>query len=279
MPTRRYEIRTRELHPETVAALIGDEGLSGCELAEDLLIAYAPEGDADALAGVDARVRQVCDRFRLTMSTRTLPDENWNARWEADYPAVELEGFLRIRAPFHGREPGYAHELVIVPEMSFGTGHHATTRLMAGLLRDFSPVGKTCFDFGCGTGVLGILAARLGAARVVATDIDARCVESTLANAARNGVDLAEVREGTESSLPPGPLDLVLANINRGVLVAAMPALAERLVPATGELWLSGILAADLALVDARARDAGLARRERRREGDWLACRYSPNPL
>jgi ribosomal protein L11 methyltransferase len=254
-------------------ALISDWPFNGFELEDNLVKAYiAEESDSEVLAKA---MQQMAERFDFQITVETLPDINWNARWEESYKAVEIDDFLRIRAPFHEAKPGYMHELVLVPEMSFGTGHHETTHLMATYLRDYPPFGKTCFDFGTGTGVLALLAKRLGAGRTVATDIDQRCVQSTLENALRNQIRLEEVRVGTEDELPEGPFDLILANINRSVLLKSIPSLATRLNPA-GELWLSGILSGDLSLIDKAANSSGLTRVELRQRGDWLACRFAP---
>ena len=272
--TRRYRIATPELHAETVVAFLSELPFTSFEvLSDSALAAYVAV--ADDGADVRRAVEQLAERFGFTFAVADLPDVNYNAVWERDYPAVEIDDWLRIRAPFHEAGEGFAHELVVQPEMSFGTGHHATTYLLASWMRERSPFGKTCFDFGTGTGVLAILAARLGAARVVATDIDARCVESAAANAERNGVRLAEVRLGTQADLPAGPFDLVLANINRSVLVEALPALARRLT-GRGELWLSGILTADVALLTRVAAEAGLACVRKETRDGWVAMRLHP---
>ena len=270
--TRCYTIRSRELQADTIVALLSELDFDSFEAEANSVRAYLPEERSSPVLA--KAVEQLAERFGLEVSSEVIGDRNWNAEWEAAYAPVEIPGFLRISAPFHPSASGFEHELVIVPEMSFGTGHHETTYLMSELLRDYAPFGKTCFDFGTGTGVLAMLAAKLGASRVDATDIDRRCVESTRANAERNGVVLGEVRRGTQASLPPGPYDLILANINRGVLVDCTGALAQRLAPG-GELWVSGILSNDLGVVDEVARPAGLTRVERRQRGNWLACRYA----
>lgn len=274
--TRCYHIKTGSLHPETVIALLGDWPFGGFEVEDNLVKAYIPEPKDSAVLA--EALKQLSERFDLSVEVETIPDINWNARWEESYKPVEIDRFLRISAPFHAKTADFQHEIVLVPEMSFGTGHHETTYLMSTYLRDFSPFGKTCFDFGTGTGVLAILAKMLGAGHTVATDIDERCITSTLENAARNNVALEEVYQGTEDNLPTGPIDLILANINRSVLVKTIPSLSKRLTP-TGELWLSGILETDLALIDEVANSSSLTRVEQRQKGQWLACRYAPKTL
>lgn len=269
--TWEYVVATGEVDTEAAVALLSRLAFDAFAEGDGEVRAYVPEARHD---GVFAKaVHDTCAAYGMTATARLIPDENWNQRWEENFAPVEIGGFLRIRAPFHPPREGFDIELEIVPEMSFGTGHHETTYMMAALLRERAPFGKTVFDFGTGTGVLAMVAKRLGAASVVATDYDARCVESARANAARNGIELEGVALGDETDMPPGPFDLTLANIQRGVLVRAMPALAIR-CRAGGELWLSGVLHDDLAPVDEAAAESGLRRLERRRRGRWLACRY-----
>ena len=275
--TVQYRFSSARLDTDALAALLGELPFDAFETEdgkEDALSAYLPlESDTHEL---HMSLVELADEFGLRYTREEIADENWNQLWEDSFAPAEIGDFLRIRAPFHSPDERFAEELEIVPEMSFGTGHHETTYLMASLLHEFSPFGKTVFDFGTGTGVLALYAALLGAGLVTATDNDPRCVTSTLANADRNDVDLHYVGLGDETSLPEGPFDLILANIQRGVLIAAMPALAERLAR-RGELWLSGILVDDLDAIDAAAASARLGRIDLRRRGSWLACRYASN--
>ena len=275
-----YRLRLPEapaVDPEVLVALLAESPFDAFATDDDArsLSAYLPaSSDSAALA---AAVESVAARFGAVATRERIADQNWNLRWEESYPPAEVGDFLRIRAPFHAPDPRFADEIVLVPEMSFGTGHHETTFLMCALLHERPPSGKTVFDFGTGTGVLALYAARLGAARVVATDHDPRCVASTQANAARNGIALAAIELGDVDRMPDGPFGLILANIQRGVLVAAMPALAQRLAPGA-ELWLSGIFADDTDPLDAAADTAGLRRVDTRHRGRWLACRYAHQP-
>ena len=270
--TRRYRLSFDDaVSAETVVALLAELDFDAFTEHDGHVEAYLPETRHDTAFA--KTVEALAEAYGLGVSTELIPDQNWNRRWEESFAPAEVDDFLRVRAPFHDPDPSFRVELEIVPEMSFGTGHHETTHLMAQLLRDHPPRGKSVFDFGTGTGVLAMVASRLGASRVVATDYDPRCVESTRANARRNGIALADVSLGDESDMPDGPFDVILANIQRGVLVRAMPALAKRL-HGGGEAWLSGILADDLSPVDEAARLAGLTPVEVRRRGQWLACRY-----
>ncbi len=272
--TRVYRFDHFAIEAESLIALLAELPFDAFAEEEGAVLAYLSE--AARLAEIDAELAALAERFGASLSTELLPDRNWNQVWEDNFSPAEIGvDFLRIRAPFHEPSNAFAIELEIVPEMSFGTGHHETTYLMAELLRDSTPFGKTVFDFGTGTGILALVAKRLGASRVVATDYDPRCVASTLANAARNGLTLDVVALGDADSLPDERFGLLLANIQRSVLIPAMGALVDRLAP-DGQLWMSGILETDFNDIDAAADAADVRMLERRQRGKWLALRYAP---
>lgn len=178
------------------------------------------------------------------------PDENWNATWESEHPVEELPMGVRI-----------------VPHCAFGAGHHETTSMMVDSLLALLPTHLEqahVLDMGCGTGVLGIFAAKLGA-KVVAVDIDDKSVTNTLENAALNGVTL-DARLGSE--VPEGHYDLILANIHRNILIAMMHDFAACLRP-DGELWLSGFYAEDVAPIRQEAERCGLHLSAHHTKGDW----------
>lgn len=171
------------------------------------------------------------------LSVTAVPDQNWNAAWEAEHPMMELPLGVRI-----------------VPHCAFGAGHHQTTGMMIDelLLTDLS--GKSVLDMGCGTGVLGIFAAKRGAAHVVAVDIDDHSVDNARENAALNGVEM-DVR--LADTPPEGAYHLILANIHRNILLAQMPDYA-RLLRSGGQLWLSGFYAEDVPILTSAAEQLGL---------------------
>jgi ribosomal protein L11 methyltransferase len=183
-----------------------------------------------------------------------LAAQNWNTAWEAQYDPVSLPGWVQIVAQHHVPEPDYPHTLHIQPRMAFGTGHHATTRLMLAAIRDFAQPGQRVLDMGCGTGVLGILSARLGAGHVDFVDNDPICITNTADNLTANtdpqDRNLAEVTPhglhlGSADAIPPNArYDLILANINRNVLLEIGDTLAHHLNPG-GVLLLSGFLDVD----------------------------------
>ncbi len=200
------------------------------------------------------------------LSVDEVPDENWNAVWEAEHPVQELPMGVKI-----------------IPHCAFGAGHHETTAMMIEALINFkSQISNFKFnvlDNGCGTGVLGIFAKKLGAAHVLAVDIDDKSVQNTLENAALNGVEL-DVRLGDLSSFPfgeetgLGAFDLILANIHRNILLAQMPIYA-RIIKEGGEVWMSGFYETDCPALEEEAKKNGLQLIEVRANGEWrmMRCR------
>ena len=185
----------------------------------------------------------------------SILSENWNAAWEADYQAIDVDGLAHMRAPFHPA-PISGLDLVIQPQMSFGTGHHATTWQMLRRLLDESVADRTILDMGCGTGVLAIASHLLGAETVVAIDIDPWSYENTRTNYQLNGIDhetsSGQVLLGDATLLDPWKdrFDLVLANINRNVLLKDMRAYDMVLKPG-GRVLMSGFFPSDLEMLKA----------------------------
>jgi ribosomal protein L11 methyltransferase len=182
-------------------------------------------------------------KHNLKHSLSILKDQNWNALWERNFEPVYIENFTAIRANFHPSLNGFEHELIITPKMSFGTGHHATTYSVIQLMRDIDFKNKTVYDFGTGTGVLAILAEKLGASKVVATDNDPWCISNAEENVAVNNCHSIQVELVTEVA-NHAHYDIIIANINRHIIEANQTALYEQLNP-SGTLLLSGLLIAD----------------------------------
>ncbi len=199
---------------------------------------------------------------------------NWNAKWESEFKPVEVGKEVRIRADFHESVPGFAHELVITPRMAFGTGHHATTRMMIRAMLEMDLAGRDVCDMGCGTGVLAILAHRMGASPVVGYDIDPGAVDNARDNMERNGCSGIAVDIGTIESLGRDRHDLILANIERNVLLDGMQRLHDALRNG-GVALLSGFVPGDRHMLVQGARVVGLEPVVRMQEGDWalLGCR------
>ena len=240
---------------EILTAELADYPFESFETDEGLLKAYIP---CERLADCKAEVDALLARCGATGRFIAIETQNWNALWESNFPDIDIDGRLRIRAPFHAAAPEGKMEVVVMPRMSFGTGHHATTRLMARAVLDMQVAGRTGLDMGSGTGVLAIVAAKCGAAHVDAVDIDdwadANCRENIAANGATDRIEplLGDVR-----CIAGRTYDFILANINRNILLADLAAYAAALRPG-GELVLSGFLEADVPVLTQAAERLGL---------------------
>jgi len=210
----------------------------------------------------------------VSWSVSQLEERNWNAEWEGSFQPVEIGHDVRIRAEHHPAMPGFTHDLVITPRMAFGTGHHATTRMMVQAMLGLDLRGKQVCDLGCGTAVLAILAERMGAKAIRAIDIDEQAVLNARENIERNDRHLVTVEKGVATALKGGSYDCILANIERNTLLDAMPIMAAALRP-RGALLLSGFIGADRELMAASATSHGLVLAEHLEEGMWslLGCR------
>lgn len=254
---------------EILIALLSDVHFEGFEELPNQLMAYIPEDNFDV--GI---VRDILAPYALHFYHEQIVRENWNALWESNFKPVILEGFCTVRADFHQMTVNTPYEVVINPKMSFGTGHHATTQLMMQLMRDLSYHNKQVLDFGSGTGILGILAARLGADCIDAIDNESWAYENAQENAALNGVKNMYVYLGSLEEAPEIQYDILLANINRHILIRYMARLATLLVE-HGALLLSGILIEDEASVVAAAERVSLGLRSKREQDGWIALHFS----
>ena len=253
-----------------LTAELADYPFESFETVDGVLKAYIPQ---ERLTDCREQVDGLLARYGVVGSYTFIEAQNWNAPWERDFPAVDVEGRLLIRAPFHEAASAGGMEVVVTPRMSFGTGHHATTWLMARAVLDLGVAGRRGLDMGSGTGVLAIVAAKCGAAHVDAVDIDDWADENCRENVAANGVaDRVEPMLGDVGRIAGRRYDFILANINRNVLVADMPAYAAALVPG-GDLVMSGFLEADTAAVTQAAAEQGMETVAAETRKGWMMIR------
>lgn len=267
-----YAIEIPEgVYRDVLIATLGDYGCESFEEEGNLLKAYMRE--VDYLAQ-HSSIEELLSEQKLYYITREMADENWNAVWESNFEAIEVEGRCRIRAPFHPKNPACEYDIEIMPKMSFGTGHHATTYLMAAEIMacDFS--GQRGLDMGSGTGVLAILAVKRGASHMDAIDIDAWAYENGTENVHSNGLaEKITPLMGDVALLAGRKYDFVLANINRNILLADMGAYVATLSPG-GCLIVSGILEADIPALVACGVACGVEECNIRRREGWAAIRF-----
>lgn len=246
-------------------ALLDEVGFTGFEETGDTLLAFVPEGDFDETA-----LTGLADRLGFSYEVSNVGEENWNAKWESEFEPVVVGDFCTIRAHFHEVATDTRHEIVITPKMSFGTGHHATTQLMIMAMQEITFSGKRVLDFGTGTGVLAILAEKLGSRDVLAIDNDEWAVNNSLENLERNNCRHITVQNASVESVDGGCFDVILANINRHILLDSMSALFSQTCSG-GQLIMSGLLEADEEVVTRSATAAGYAVNKVNTRNGWIS--------
>ena len=208
------------------------------------------------------------DDVKISYTFQEMPNINWNEEWEKNFDPINVEDKVLIRAEFHDANPGM-HEIVIQPKMSFGTGHHPTTHLMIQQMLDMDFKDRSVLDMGCGTSVLAIFAKQNGAGRTVAIDIDEWSVENSIENAERNGVEL-DISQGTADNLGSEKFDIILANINRNILISDIPAYVSVLND-SGQLLLSGLCFFDVDDVLQVCNEQGLTLKNKQQREEWMS--------
>ncbi len=255
---------------EILFAKMDKIGFEGFVEGEDDILAYISEEEfvteafhqmIDEMAGLQIRVQY---RFHRT------EEQNWNEEWERKFEPVVIDDRVLIRAPFHDSSNDLECTLIIEPKMSFGTGHHHTTKLMIKEMGNHSLRDKRILDMGCGTGVLGIYACKQGASRVLAVDHDQWAYENALENVRQNGAAAMEVRLGDVGALYDEKFHIILANITRNTLVRDLPTYTEHLTD-DGLLVISGILAEDVQYVLNEAYRCELKHLSTGEESNWIS--------
>lgn len=256
---------------EILMALLGHLPFDTFEEGETALQAFVPLPNDQA--AFEAEVREIVVPLDVDFSVQEIPYQNWNSIWESNFQPITVGDFCGVRADFHPPMQGVQYEIIINPKMAFGTGHHETTHMVMQLMADLDFQDKYVFDFGCGTGILAILAAKLGARLIDAVDIEPPSYENTLENAKINGVSGAiHALLGDLGVVEGSGYDIILANINRGVILEAFSTLHQKLKQG-GILLISGILQTDRELVEAEARQQGFSPMTFLEKGNWLALR------
>ena len=225
---------------------------------------------------VKDQVFEISKKYGLSTSNHQLENENWNKTWESNFQPVEVDDFVRIRADFHESKQGFVHELTIQPKMAFGTGHHQTTFMMVQSMKKISFDNKKVLDYGCGTGILAILAEKLGAEFITAVDNEYPSYENTLENAEKNNCNGINTVYGTLKDVVPELYDIVLANINRNVLLDTADLLASY-IKEGGILLISGILIDDFPLIVQKYTESlGFKLIDQKTKDNWM-CLYFSN--
>ena len=263
---------------ETAAALLtaqmGEIGFDSFEDTAEGIIGYAMESNYNE--ALLSELNPMVDGVSIQYSIETIADEDWNKEWEQNqFKPIVIANKCRIRSPYHDADKSIEYEIVIDPQMSFGTGYHETTTMMIEYLLEKNISNTTVLDMGCGTGILGIMAAKRGAQKVDCIDIDEWCYKNTQNNAKLNQVSNINIELGDASLLTTAnKYDIIMANINRNILLADMQHYVNALKKG-GTMMLSGFYTADANIVEAEAKRFGLQLVETKVLNDWNALYLS----
>lgn len=261
------------LNREILTALLSELGFDSFSETEEVLEAFIP---SSAFYESLLQSENLSDNplFKVRFQTEVIPDQNWNEVWEKNYfKPLLVENRCLIRAPFHTNTPKAEYEIVINPQMAFGTGNHETTYLMISAILKQELHDKQVLDMGCGTGILGILASMRGAKNIKAIDIDEWACNNTQENAELNGITNIDVFRGDASLLGPRQFDVIYANIQRNILLQDLPAYAS-VMEERAEIIMSGFYLEDLPAISAKAEDLGLKLAEHQERNNWVAARF-----
>ncbi len=252
---------------DMLMAMLGEIGFEGFEEADDLLKAYISKEEWN-----EKSVEAITEPFSLSYRWEEVPAQNWNVVWESHFEPVVIDDFVAVRADFHEPISGVQYEIVITPKMSFGTGHHATTTMMIQQMRNLDFSNKSVFDFGTGTGILSVLAEKLGAAVILAIDNDEWSIENGRENKERNGCEriIIELRNDADIN---GLFDVILANINRNIILDNFSFLSSQLKE-KGCLLVSGLLWEDEEIIRKEAGRYGLTHINTVHRQQWISLLF-----
>ncbi len=268
-----YNFKVAPLQPGT-EILIAELGYAGFESfveTEDGVTAYIQKTDWQPNILESIYILN-SNEFEISFTYDTIAQINWNEEWEKNFNPIIVDGLVTVRAPFHS-VPNTKYDLIIEPKMSFGTGHHETTHMMIQHILQNNFEHKSVLDMGCGTGVLAILAEKMGASAVDAIDIDNWCYLNSLENVARNHCAHISVYEGDAKILDTKQYDTIIANINRNILLADIATYVKCLNP-NGMLFLSGFYKADIPLIEAECNAHHLKLETILERGQWVALKF-----
>jgi len=255
---------------DVLIAQLGETGYDSFLETETGFEAFIPENQFDNET-VNQIINAWGEDFTFEISFENNKSRNWNEEWEKNYfkPLV-VGNECVVRAPFHTDFPKAKYEIVIEPNMAFGTGNHETTSMMLEYIMEENMEGKNVLDMGCGTGILGILASMKGAAKITAIDIDEWSFKGANENAVLNNIANIEVKLGDVSLLGNEKYDIILANIQRNVLLTDLPAYSKCLSK-NGKIFLSGFYTEDIPSIKTKAEETGLKDNDFKTKNNWVA--------
>lgn len=265
---------------DLLMAELGNIGYDGFAYTDNGFQAYIPVKDfnTDTIGQLEI-LSFLAENYRITYTYQEIAAQDWNKVWEENFTPIVVDNRILVRAGFHETIPGIEHEIIIEPKMSFGTGHHSTTALMLATILDHKEKikGKRVLDMGCGTGILSIMAAKADAREIVGIDIDEWAFNNAMENMKNNGIHQVTIRIGDAALLTSEyPFDVILANINRNILLNDMHHYTSRLNTG-GYLIMSGFYLQDLPMIREEAENLGLQYKSYKEDKNWVAVTFYKN--
>ncbi len=266
-----FEVEPKIPGAEILLAELGEKAFESFVETEKGLSAYVRKENWDENI-LDGIYILESNEFEITHTVEEIAQVNWNEEWEKHFEPIDVDGNCHVRAPFHPKTDA-EFDIVIEPKMSFGTGHHETTHMMIQHLLEMDVANLKTLDMGCGTAILAILAEMKGAGPIDAIDIDNWCYLNSVENAARNGCKKISVYEGDAALLKDKNYDLIIANINRNILLADMKTYVDAMNP-NGTLLLSGFYEQDIEAIDAACKSLGMTQSGKKSRNNWVSLKY-----
>lgn len=266
-----FIVLPKEPATEILIAELGSIGFESFVENEKGVVAYIQEKDWNQNILDDIFVLN-SEEFSISYQKETIRQTNWNREWEKNFNPIAVDGLVSIRAPFH-ENPKLKYDIIIEPKMSFGTGHHETTHMMIQHLLELDLKNKKVLDMGCGTGILAIFAEMKGAYEIDAIDIDNWCYQNSIENCERNNCKNIKVFEGDARLLVNKKYDLIIANINRNILLNDIKTYVKNLNE-EGVLLLSGFYKEDISVIEDETSKYGLYLTKSLERNNWVALKY-----
>ncbi len=267
-----FKITCTQIQSEPLIAELADIGFEGFIENDNGFEAYIIEKDFD-----EKLFASLFDKYHIgkqNIEEENIAPQNWNAQWEQDFEPIIINNEIAVVAPFHTLNKTYKYQIIIQPKNTFGTGHHETTQLVLEMMLSHKITNKQVFDYGCGTGVLGIFAAQLGAKGIVAIDIDEWCTDNVVENAKLNNINNLTFIQGTLNVLDiTNKFDFILANINKNILADSFKKLSS-LQQLGGSLVISGFYQSDLNDLIAESKKHGYTFVSQKSKNNWCAASF-----
>ena len=266
-----FTVSPTEMGAEILMAELAEVGFDSFEDTPTGIKAYIPKDSWNEHILQDIYLLSNPE-FTISYQITEIEQVNWNEEWEKNFSPIVVEDLCTVRANFHP-VPNTRYDIVITPKMSFGTGHHETTYMMLQQLLPLSLEDTKVLDMGCGTGILAIMAALRGARDITAIDIDPWCVENATENVQQNDCSFITIKEGDVSLIAGEQYNLILANINRNILLSDIPAYAQTLLP-QGLLLVSGFYVEDLPAIKEKCQEVGLTYLSHIERNRWVSAKF-----